>query len=106
MFTRKPGLLWSPGLFLLLAAGCSHAPLGGVIFTDLQMPEAATANPAGNREGQSCAKSVLGLVAWGDASIENARRNGGITMISSVDTSYKSYLGLGYAVRCTVVRGR
>ncbi len=95
-------------LFLLCAlalSGCAGVPLVGGAYTDIQYSEDATANPIGNRVGEACAVSYLGLVATGDASIEAARRNGGITMISTVDKSHKNILFF-YAKNCTIVRGR
>jgi hypothetical protein len=85
--------------------GCGHAPFIGGLYSEEQFPVAATANPSGNRVGEACAFQILGLVATGDASIEAARRNGGISMISSVDQTLNSYLFV-YAKSCTIVRGR
>ena len=82
-----------------------RAPLAGGIYTDTQSGLSATSNQAGNRVGEACATSILGLVATGDASIEAARRNGGITMITSADESVMGILGI-YAKYCSVVRGR
>ncbi len=82
-----------------------RAPVTGFWYTDTHSAVAATSNQAGNRVGESCATSILGLIGNGDASIEAARRNGGITMISSVDDHTKSILGI-YAEYCTIVRGR
>ena len=88
-------------------AGCAIArsPVTGSIYTDTHSSQSATSNQAGNRVGEACVTSILGVVATGDASIEAARRNGGITMISSVDESATSYVGV-YAKYCTIVRGR
>lgn len=82
-----------------------RAPVPGLFYSDTQAGLGATANQAGNRLGEACATSYLGLIAMGDASIEAARRNGGITMISSVDESFSSILGV-YSKYCTQVRGR
>lgn len=72
---------------------------------DTAAGEVATGNSTGNRVGESCVQSYLGLVAIGDASIEAARRAGGITMISSVDETINSAF-IFYTKYCTVVRGR
>ena len=90
-----------------LLSGCAMArsPVSGGWYTDTKAGLSATSNQAGNRMGQACATSILGLIATGDASIEAARRNGGITMISSVDESASSILGI-VATYCQIVRGR
>ncbi len=91
-----------------LLTGCamvSRAPVTGLWYTDTHSGMAVSSNQAGNRVGEACATSILGLIATGDASIEAARRNGGITMVSSVDDSASSILGI-YAKYCTIVRGR
>ena len=89
---------------LLILSGCAHAPVTGLLYSDVTYPSTATSNPTGNRIGESCASSILGLIAMGDASIETARRNGGINMITSIDEHYLNYFF--YQKSCTVVRGR
>ncbi len=85
-------------------ATATRSPLTGYIYSDLLSSESVTSAQAGNRVGQACAQSYFGLVATGDASIETARRNGGITTISSVDGKTESYIV--YAKYCVIVRGR
>ena len=95
------------GLFML-TSGCATSmsqPQMGLLYSSVDFGTGATSNPAGNRVGEACAKSILGLVAWGDASIEAGRRNGGITQITSVDASTWSILGV-YGSYCTMVRGK
>jgi hypothetical protein len=58
----------------------------------------------GAKEGTSCAQSVLGLVATGDASIKAAAKNGGITRIDSVDHYTRNIVGI-LGEFCTIVRG-
>jgi hypothetical protein len=89
----------------LSACATARSPVTGFFYTDTHDSVAATSNQAGNRVGEACASTILGLIGTGDASIEAARRNGGITMISSVDAHSKSYIGV-YAEYCTIVRGR
>jgi hypothetical protein len=48
---------------------------------------------------------VLGAIATGDASIEEAKRAGGITQIAFVDHEQFSILGI-YATTCTIVHGQ
>ena len=95
-------------LGLVTATGCAvvtRTPVPGGLYTESTSPMLATSNPAGTRLGVACQQSILGLFATGDASIEAARRNGGITMISSIDETANS-IALVYAKYCVVVRGR
>ncbi len=46
--------------------------------------------------------SVFGLVATGDASIEAAAKQGGITVIHHVDWEVKNILGIIGTYRCNV----
>ena len=97
----------SIALGLILLTGCAsvRGVAAGYWYTDTHSGVSATSNQAGNRVGEACASSILGIIATGDASIEAARRAGGITMISAVDEHSSSILGV-YAKYCTTVRGR
>jgi hypothetical protein len=95
-------------LFLLISSlGCAtvRTPALGLIYTQTKSGVAATSNSAGTKTGEACAESYFGLVATGDASIETARKEGGITTITSVDESSKNIIGV-YGKYCTLVRGR
>ncbi|MGK5083608.1 TRL-like family protein [Bdellovibrionota bacterium FG-1] len=101
----KFGFLAIASVVVLMGCATARSPVSGFWYADVRSGVAATSNQAGNRVGEACASSILGLIATGDSSIEAARRNGGITMISSVDEKAKSILGL-WAEYCTIVRGR
>ncbi|MGZ3697447.1 MAG: TRL-like family protein [Bdellovibrionota bacterium] len=92
---------------LLGTAGCAYPMFHpyGWAFQDVTTGVAVTSNQAGNRVGEACTNSIAGAIAWGDASIEAARRNGGITMISSVDEERLGVMAM-YSRMCTIVRGR
>lgn len=77
----------------------------GLLYQNVLYPIAATPNQAGSRMGDACSTSILGWVTTGDASIETARRNGEITLITSVDAHDSSVLGV-YSRHCVIVRGR
>ncbi len=90
---------------LLSLTGCaSRSPLMGSIYTGVIAGEAATAQ-TGSKEGSACAISILSLFAFGDASIDTAKKNGGIVSVSTVDGKTTNILGL-YGQYCTVVRGK
>ena len=98
---------------LLLSAvylrGCAAraaSPVTGFLHTDVKGPVMATSNTIedGYASGSASATSILGLIAKGDASIETAARNGGITKIYFVDHSSENVLGI-FATYTTTVYG-
>lgn len=132
MRVRTLGVL-STLLACLLVSGCANAmtPVWG-LYTDVKGPLQATSYvpgqsgpargtlPAGTptegqagatsaglanlKTGAATATSILGIVATGDASIEAAARNGGITKIHHVDHHTKNIIGF-YSEFTTVVYG-
>jgi hypothetical protein len=74
----------------------------GLIWTDVQAPIDA-GDKVGAKEGRSCAQSILGILATGDASIKAAAAAGGITKIDSVDHHSTWMVIVGEF--CTIVRG-
>ncbi len=89
---------------LVGCAGLSQSPVNGGLYTGVQGHSNATSNPIGTKRGESCAMSILGIIAIGDASASTAAQAGGITKIGVVDTDMFGVLGL-YAKHCTVVKG-
>jgi hypothetical protein len=92
---------------VVLLVGCSivQSPAMGGIFTELKAPLATGPTTArATKVGTAMATTVLGLVATGDASIETAMRNGGITRIHHVDYQAKSILFF-YGEFTTIVYG-
>jgi hypothetical protein len=101
-------------LFVLALAtfatsGCAIAVGGngfasGAIYSGYKTSgEVGTAQPG--KMGEACVSSILGWIATGDASIEEAKRAGGITQIAYVDHEQFSVLGI-YATTCTIVHGQ
>lgn len=86
--------------FVLSSCG---APLIGAAYTDITIPVTAT-TAAATKVGTATSTTYLALWAEGDASIEAAKQNGGITTVSSVDTKIQSILGI-YTTYTTTVRG-
>lgn len=66
----------------------------GLIYTNVTEGQTATSNNIGSKRGEATATGILGLVSTGDASIQTAAKNAGITKISHVDTKKKSILGI------------
>lgn len=75
-------------------AGCAVSPLPGVIYTDADYGLDATSNTVGSKVGTTDAISILGIVAIGDASINTAAKQAGISEISHVDYKVKNILGV------------
>lgn len=76
----------------------------GGLYTDVKDGLAVTGNAGSSKVGTAEAKSYLGLVALGDASIQTAAREAGITRIHHVDYQAKSYVGL-YTIYTVIVYG-
>lgn len=90
-------------------SGCAMAAGGnafasGFVYSGYKSPgQVGTAQAA--KLGEACASSILGWVATGDASVEAAKKAGGITQIAHVDHEQFNVLGV-YATTCTIVHGQ
>jgi len=90
---------------IVFVSGCAikgPMPPAGALFTNVSAPDSAStlALRTGNmdkvgtsKKGQSSAVGILGLFAVGDAGIQAAMTNGGITKIHHVDYSTTLVLG-------------
>lgn len=88
----------------LLLAGCAtYVPAGG-LFVGTKWGLSANPGVAGSKTGKACMHSVLALVAWGDATIDDAMRAGNISKVATVDYEVQNPLGI-YGTYCTVVTG-
>ena len=91
------------GIVLLMLSGCATVMPVGAIYTELNLPVAATSNGGQYaKSGSSECMSVLALVAIGDASIDAAKKNGNITKVYHVDWSVKNILGVLGKYKVTV----
>ena len=86
--------------------------LGGCVMTPFPVSGAWTQDfrvtldgkiAKGEKEGKACATSYAGFYAVGDASVDVAAANGGITRVQSVEALVNSRIVM--ATYCTVVRG-
>ena len=89
-------------LSAIVLSSCG-APVIGAAYTDITIPVTAT-TASGSKVGTATSTTYLALWAEGDASINAAKKNGGITTVSSVDTKIHSILGL-ITTYTTTVRG-
>ncbi|NJM10032.1 MAG: hypothetical protein HC883_03860, partial [Bdellovibrionaceae bacterium] len=71
------------GLFATYMMGCATAssPVTGAWYTDVKGPIGATDAYGGTAVGEACASSILGLIATGDASLDAAKKNGGVAQV-------------------------
>ena len=91
-----------------LAAGCATGPqpIRGIIYTNVSGPNQAIAgNVALKKHGSACARTILAVWTWGDASIAAAKTDGNITEIGAIDYETLAILSFVYASTCTVVSG-
>jgi hypothetical protein len=90
-----------------VVAGCAAyavAPVTGFLYSNVMAPMSATSNSEYSKTGMAECTSILGLVAQGDASIQTAMKNGGITRVHHIDYKSESILGV-YAKFTVIVYG-
>ncbi|MCX7048280.1 MAG: TRL-like family protein [Candidatus Sumerlaeota bacterium] len=89
--------------------GCLRAPVMppvGLIYNEYMAPLSYEGKglPLGSKSGTASTESILGLVAWGDASLKTAAANGRLTKINHVDYEYLNVIGV-YQHYTTVAYG-
>lgn len=103
----KSLLLSGLGLTTLLLSGCASVsgPVpASIAFYSAPFGISQTANVKAEKRGEACMDNILGIVAVGDASIDTAKRNGGITKVASIEQA-PLQIGSYYARYCTIVYG-
>ena len=86
-----------PLLLATALSGCATAvsPVTGSLYSNVKAPMLATdSNEKPTKIGRATARSILGVYAVGDASIESAAKNAGITRIHHVDYQTQTILGV------------
>ncbi|MCK4487713.1 MAG: TRL-like family protein [Desulfobacterales bacterium] len=106
MFKNSKSCLLAILIAAFVLTGCAMVmtPATGFLYSDVDGPHHATSNTGYSKVGTSEAVSILGWVATGDASIEAAMKDGGITKIHHVDYHCDSILGI-YAKLTVFVYG-
>ena len=80
---------------MVVVTGCATSYPMGNIYTELRLPVAATsADLSDLKVGTASCRSILGMVATGDSSIQTAAKSAGITQIHHVDWEVKNILGV------------
>ena len=86
-----------------------HSPTilakGGLMFHNNTIPQQIGLNASGGKTGEACSYGVLWLVAFGDQTIETAKKNGEIRKVASVEQRVMAVLGSVFQMNCTVVTG-
>jgi hypothetical protein len=90
--------------------GCATiSPFIGAVFTQVKYPHnhavVSTDGTIGSKMGKSTAYFILGIAAFGDASVQEAARMGGITEIKTVEHEYMNVLAVVYGQYTTIVTG-
>ncbi len=88
---------------VMTLTGCGSTVPIGAIITDIELPIVATSvSSSSTKTGEATCISYLSMVAKGDCSIEAAKKNGGITTVTSVDWHYDTILGIINNYKVTV----
>lgn len=87
-----------------ILASCMQSSAGVALYNNATEGMIAYNNVAITKTGEACSKNYLGLIAIGNNSIEEAKSDGNITNIATVDTEFKNILGI-YQHACTIIRG-
>ncbi len=100
----------SLGLMLSACAGFISAPVVpplGMTFNETAFPVDIEFGPndIGPTKAIAQSESVLGLVAWGDASVQSAAQKAGIKQIDHIDSQFFNVLGV-YSKYEIIVWGR
>jgi len=96
---------------VLAASGCYTTPVMppmGVIYADVRAPLTAEAEKPNvtEQKGEASSQSILGLIAWGDCSLDTAAKNGKLTEIEFADYSYMNVIFGVYQKFTVVVHGK
>ncbi|MEI7012594.1 adhesin Lsa14 [Leptospira licerasiae] len=78
---------------------------GGAIVHSGEIPGQIGFGAESTLAGKACSRSILGIVAWGDSSINAAKAEGKITKIATVDYEEFGVLGFVYHSFCTIATG-
>jgi hypothetical protein len=105
---RISGYLAASLLAVMLMTGCAANPFVGVAYTRVKAPTITLTEKIDavsfSKKGEASCSNFFGLVSTGDASLDAAMKQGGITKVHHVDCRYKLVLGL-YSKFTLVVYG-
>ena len=90
-------------LLLLILSSCAWSTEGALVSLPTT-PVAAGENVGTSKEGKAVCWNVLGIAAWGDCSVEAAKKAGGISKVATVDKENFGILGIVFKTT-VVVKG-
>ena len=91
---KKVFMILCAAVVALVMTGCGAIGMVGAVYQNVTQPVTVTSNAIGHKVGTAKCMSILGIVALGDAGINEAAKNGGIKKISHVDCKAFSILGV------------
>lgn len=85
--------------------GCIVNPLlVGGLYTGVSFHTGDHQQEIGSKSAEGCVTNILGLIATGDASAEQAAKKAGIKKVTSIDYKMTNILGL-FGTYCVLVTG-
>lgn len=81
--------------------------LSSCVYTDIKIPldRDVWETKMGTKVGIASNYSILWLVAWGDAGVKEAAKNGNLTVVHHLDTRFQSYFFGAYSKSDTIAYG-
>lgn len=81
--------------------------LSSCVYTDIKIPldRDVWETKMGTKVGIASNYCILWLVAWGDAGVKEAAKNGNLTVVNHLDTRFQSYLFGVYSRSDTIAYG-
>ncbi len=105
----KKFILLSIAAFIISSCSIGASPEAGgaiVVLSQDSVNNTLDLNAKALKSGEACSMNILSLVTTGNQSIEEAKFNGGITHVVSVERDIKGWsLYLIFAKSCTIVKG-
>ena len=96
-------------ILAIIFSGCVSSPVTGMLYTGTSHPGVGSGGVVDNnikttKTGISTCRSIFGLFAFGDCSVDTAKKNANITKVNSVDHDATS-IYFFYSSYSTIVRG-
>ena len=91
----------------ILIISIAALSFSGCIYTGIvhPVPMEIDNEVAATKSGTACSTMILGLIFTGDAGVDAAKKNGGITKVHNVDMEMTHILGYLYGKHCFIVHG-
>jgi len=95
------------GRWLALFVAMASLALSGCMYSQVRVPMSSEFRNTKtvDKSGQATARSVLWLVAWGDAGLQKAAANGGLKTMEYADVEVLNICAGFYMSRTTIIYG-